>query len=52
MDAVSSQVLVKLAEDAIGGMIDPYAWDQLTLVEQEERALLEQTAKVWKGVRR
>jgi hypothetical protein len=52
VDAMSSEVLVKLAEDAIGDMIDPYAWDQLTAVEQEERALLEQTAKVWKGVRR
>lgn len=51
VDAMSSETLVQLTEEAITGMIEPYSWNQLKNIEREERALLEQTAKAWKGPR-
>ena len=49
VDAMSSQTLVELAEEAITGLIDPYAWNQLKTIEREERDLLMRTARAWKG---
>lgn len=49
VDAMSSNVLVQLAEEAITGLIDFYAWTQLENTEQLERDSLQQLVQAWKG---
>jgi len=49
VDAMSSEMLIKLTENAIGEMIDPWAWQQLRNVEDAERESMNKLVQAWNG---
>lgn len=49
VDAMSSEMLIQLTQEAIERMIDPWEWQQLKNVEDIERENMKQLVDAWKG---